>query len=230
MGVIYIIRNLITNKSYIGQTKYTVEKRYKSHISSFKIFSKNLQKRHCCIALYTSMKKHGLNNFVISKILECENDKLDKYEKFYIKVFNSLCPNGYNIRTGGYNGKHCAQSREKMRKSKLGSNNPNYGKPRSESFKKIMSEKKSKENHHFWKKELSIKHKLNLSKSHKFKNENYSNTKMYICYIKPRPKYYQYEGYVVIHPSFKRKYFTSKKYKLEEKYKMAEDYLYELLH
>lgn len=36
MGIIYKIENLITHKVYIGQTKYTLDKRWKQHIKESK--------------------------------------------------------------------------------------------------------------------------------------------------------------------------------------------------
>lgn len=169
------------------------------------------------------MKKYSKENFVIKELKFVNNDDdLDGEEIKYIKIYNSVVPNGYNIRTGGSKGKHCVESREKMRQAKLGVKNHNYGKPRSEEFKALMSAKKSGVNHHFWNKELSEKHKEKLAKSHK-KDEN-NHLPMYIGYMKARPKYYQDEGYVVTYPKH-RKHFTSKKYTLSEKLQMAKNYL-----
>lgn len=48
---------------------------------------------------------------------------------------------------------------------------------------------------------------------------------MYISYVKARPKYYQSEGYIVLFPGYKKKYFTSKHYTLDEKLDLANKYL-----
>jgi group I intron endonuclease len=221
MGIIYIIRNLINNKSYIGQTKTSLNKRWSGHLSSYKQYCNN-SKHGSSWALYGAMRKYSLYNLVINKLLVCNDDELDEYEIKYIKIFNSVVPNGYNIRTGGSNGKHCEESREKMRQAKLGSKNYNYGKSRSDEFKAIMKIKKSKENHHFWGKELSIEHKEKLAQSHK-KGKGIG-LQMYIAYIKARPKHYQSEGYIVTYPGYK-KHFTSKKFTLSQKLQMATEYL-----
>lgn len=112
-------------------------------------------------------------------------------------------------------------SKQRMRDKKLGPLNHNYGKPRSEDFCKIMKEKKSGENHHFFGKQLNYQHKLNLSKSHKK-----DDLPMYLVKIKERPHIYHYGGYAVVnHPYLSNRHFTSKKFTDEEKYNMALNYL-----
>lgn len=51
--------------------------------------------------LYQAMNKYGVENFHIKAIIECDNKDLDRLERFYIKYYNSLSPNGYNIQIGG---------------------------------------------------------------------------------------------------------------------------------
>lgn len=31
------------------------------------------------------MNKYGINNFIVETLKECDNDKLEKYEQYYIK-------------------------------------------------------------------------------------------------------------------------------------------------
>ena len=179
MGIIYLIKNKLNNKCYIGQTIRTLEKRWKEHSN-----------RKGSI-LNNAILKYSPENFDVSVIIETDNDKLDELEVKYIIEYNSLYPNGYNIQTGGnINKKHCEESREKMRLSKLGEKNHNFGKPRSDETKQKIRQSKLGEKHHFYGKELSYDHKLNLSKSHKS-----NDLPMYMVYLNPRPKYYQDEGY-----------------------------------
>ncbi len=212
-----------TNKKYIGQTNQTLEKRYQQHIQL--AYSKSDKGKS---ALQFAIVKYGKDKFTKKIIFESDNeDILNDKEKEYIIQYNTLCPNGYNIQSGGkLNGKtHCSESREKMRLAKLGENNPNFGKPRTDQAKKNISLSKQGDNHHFFGQKLSYEHKLNLSLSHK-KNSNTTDLPMYMVYLSARPEVYQSEGYAIInHPTKKKKYFTSKKIKLEEKYKLALDYL-----
>jgi group I intron endonuclease len=215
MGIIYLLKNKINNKCYIGQTIRTFEKRWYEHCTS----------TDKCRILNNTITKYSPENFETSIIIEVENDKLDNLEVEYIKQYNSLYPNGYNIQTGGNKGKkHCEESREKMRQSKLGEKNPNFGKARTDETKEKIKQSKLGKNHHFYGKELTYEHKLNLSKAHK-----HDNLPMYMVYLKPRPIVYQDEGYAISnHPKGKNKLFTSKKISLEEKYKLAFNYLNKL--
>lgn len=209
MGFIYKLTSP-SGKIYIGQTTRTLEKRLKEHCNG---------SEHSILSV--AIKKYGIENFTKEIICECNDDDLNQTEIDYIKMYNCLEPNGYNIRTGGSNGKHSDLSKQRMRELKLGPLNHNYGKPRSDHFKQIMKEKKSGENHHFFGKQLSYEHKLNLSKSHKK-----DDLPMYLVKIKDRIQMHHYGGYAVVnHPNLPNKHFTSKKFSDEEKLKMAFDYL-----
>ena len=211
MGIIYLIKNNIDNKCYIGQTIRTLKKRWSEHC-----------KPNGCVALYNAILKYKPENFTITQLYEGSNDELDKQEKKYIIEYNSLCPNGYNIQSGGNSGKtHCEESRERMRQSKLGAKNYNYNKPRTDETKNRISEAKKGANHHFFGKELTHDHKLKLSLSHKK-----DDLPMYIVHLNARPSSYQAEGYAVInHPKGNKKYFTSKLLTIEEKLALASNYL-----
>jgi len=215
MGIIYLIKNKIDGKCYVGQTIRTLEKRWSEHCKP----------NDECIALRNAIQKYSPKNFDVSVIMITTDDLLNELEQENIIKYNSLYPNGYNIQTGGSKGKkHCAESREKMRQSKLGNKNPNFGKPRNDETKKKISLSKQGEKHHFYGKHLKLDHKLNLSKAHK--NDDLP---MYMVHIKARPEVYQSEGYGIInHPKGKKKWFTSKKLTLNEKYDIALQYLNDL--
>jgi group I intron endonuclease len=228
MGIIYLITCLENGKKYIGQTIKSVDIRFKQHITVAKNNSTNGDKIKS--ALHHAISKYGQEKFIIEIIFESNDEnELNIKEQEYIIQYNSLCPNGYNIQAGGkLNGKqHCLESREKMRQAKLGANNHNFGKPRSESAKQNISDSKKGEKHHFFGKELTDNHKNNLSFAHK-KNSNTTDLPMYMVYLLPRPQAYQSEGYCITnHPTKKNKYFTSKKLSLTEKYNLAIKYLNE---
>lgn len=212
MGYIYCITSP-SGKKYIGQTRRNCEKRFNEHCKL----------TNSCILLENAIKKYGKNQMKLEVLEEIENDLLDVCEQFYIELFSTLEPNGYNIKSGGETGQHSELSRQRMSISKIGEKNHNFGKPRSDETKLAISQAKSGENHHFYGKNLSIQHKLQLSKSHK---KTKPELPMYMVYVKERPKYYQGSGYAIVnHPILKDKYFTSKKYNEEEKYKLAFEYL-----
>lgn len=210
MGCIYKLVSP-SGKVYIGQTSRTFEKRFKEHCSGHSGGT----------IIENALQKYGPENFITEILLICDDNLLNQHEIDFIQKYDCIEPKGYNIRSGGNAGKHSDISKNRMRQSKLGCKNPNYGKPRNDKFKEIMKEKKSGENHHFFGKTLSLKHKQALSLSHKN-----TSLPMYIVSVKARPEIYSYDGYAVTnHPVLPNKYFTSKKFTDEEKYKFALIYL-----
>lgn len=92
---IYKIENKINGKVYIGQS-VDVYRRLKKHI--WEIGSNNN-------VLYKAFRKYGIENFTYELIEECDIDKLDEREIYYIKKYNSYIEaensNGYNLNIGG---------------------------------------------------------------------------------------------------------------------------------
>lgn len=94
-GSIYIIRNSVNDKVYIGQTKMSLQKRFALHCKP------STQKQKGNYKLYVAMKMYGTENFNIELIegdIPVEN--LDEKEIEYIEKFDSYV-NGYNSNKGG---------------------------------------------------------------------------------------------------------------------------------
>ena len=94
-GYIYIIKNTINNKVYVGQTSRTIEDRWKQHKQA--AFRGDNQG----IILYNAIRKYGVENFYISQLEEVELEKLNEREIYWIQYYNCQTPNGYNVRKGG---------------------------------------------------------------------------------------------------------------------------------
>ena len=114
MGAIYRILNTITGKMYIGKTlekcPYT---RWKEH-------QRNISNNIGCPALRDAVNKHGINNFRFEVLIICFDEDASYYEREYIKKFNTITPNGYNITKGGEGGgfigkKHSDETKELIR-------------------------------------------------------------------------------------------------------------------
>lgn len=93
MGFIYVITNCINNKQYIGQTRYTVEKRYAEHLSASKQKSPKQ-------TIHKAIKKYLPDNFTITTLEECDNAILNDRERFWINKLNTY-HYGYNETLGG---------------------------------------------------------------------------------------------------------------------------------
>ena len=93
IGSIYIIKNDINDKVYIGQTinplSYRFEQHYRTPISKCNKES-----------IDYAMKKLGKEHFYIQEIEKCSQKDLDNREKYWIQYYNSF-ETGYNLTRGG---------------------------------------------------------------------------------------------------------------------------------
>lgn len=79
--IIYKITNLINNKVYIGLTTLTLAKRWNAHKAVSKYKNSHL---------YQSIRKYGVQNFIIEEIDSTDNfKKLGELERYYIKLYDS---------------------------------------------------------------------------------------------------------------------------------------------
>ena len=95
--IIYKATNTINGKCYVGQTKYTLEKRKASHIRS----AHHTSKRRTYFLW--ALREYGEDSFSWEVLTECSNQKeLDSKEQFFIEKFKSNDPDhGYNSIEGG---------------------------------------------------------------------------------------------------------------------------------
>ena len=118
MPYIYIVKNTINSKVYIGKTIKTPEERFKEHCYTANNIYKNCSYQS---RLYNAMNKYGSNNFFVQTLCECSEAQLDENERYYISELKSTDDNyGYNIAPGGNGGPlykghtHSEQSRKLM--------------------------------------------------------------------------------------------------------------------
>ena len=88
---IYKITNKINNKSYIGQS-VNISKRWYEHLN---------KRGNPNLPLYKDFDKYGSDNFTFTILEHCKKEELNEKEIYYIKFYNSLIPNGYNLQKGG---------------------------------------------------------------------------------------------------------------------------------
>ena len=93
-GRIYIIRNTINSKVYIGQTKVSLKLRFQNHLSA----ARNGKD----YVIGKAIRKYGEENFYIELLEECTIEELNERERYWISYFNSTNNKfGYNISIGG---------------------------------------------------------------------------------------------------------------------------------
>lgn len=97
-GKIYLIRNLVNGKGYVGQTKRSLFVRFSQH-------KKDAEKRSDT-ALHRALRKYGPENFEIKEVATCDCALLDDLEKHYVEFYGTYAPtgHGYNLTIGGSTG------------------------------------------------------------------------------------------------------------------------------
>lgn len=107
---IYKFTHLESNRSYIGQTIQDPNRRRLEHITHSKYTDKTYH-------FHNALKKYGIDAFSFEVIATATNiEELNILEESCIQKFDSI-KNGFNIRNGGGNKTHSAESIERMRES-----------------------------------------------------------------------------------------------------------------
>lgn len=92
-GFIYIIKNTVNSKVYIGQTRTSVDQRWKEHLRHAQYGDQVINR---------AMKKYGADKFYIETLEICDISILDEREIYYIDLYDSTDKSkGYNVSIGG---------------------------------------------------------------------------------------------------------------------------------
>ena len=103
---IYKFENKINGKIYIGQA-IDLEERKKKH-------KKNINDLTHQEEFYKALREFGWDNFsyvILESFEQYDYELINNLENFYIKYYNSLFPNGYNMIPGGSNGAGLAKGK-----------------------------------------------------------------------------------------------------------------------
>jgi len=116
--VVYKITNLLSLKSYIGQTTQEVSVRWKNHCKS---------SRKSAISF--AIQKYGKENFKFEIVDNADSiEELNRKEIEWIEKEGTISPIGYNLRSGGDNSLHHEVTKQKQSLVKMGNKNPMFGK------------------------------------------------------------------------------------------------------
>lgn len=227
MGFIYCL-TFPNGKKYVGKTTRTIEERMQGH---------KRPSNKCPLVKY-AYEKYG--TFEIETLIEVENEHLDKYEVHYIKEFQTLSPNGYNLTTGGEGGIPSDETRAKMRESHKGRVVDDFWK--SQISKGLQGHIHSDET----KEKIRQAHlanpiapsednrnKINESirtvevrtKGSKSRRKDNLDLPLYVVIVRKELN----PGYCIQIPGQPQKHFTSKKLSMEEKLELALAYRKEKL-
>lgn len=97
---IYSYENKINHKRYIGQSR-NLQNRYNQHLNSYCNINSSMYNTQ----FYRALRKYGMQNFNYSILFSTEEsidqNQLNLLEEYYIKLYESFGPKGYNMNKGG---------------------------------------------------------------------------------------------------------------------------------
>jgi group I intron endonuclease len=156
--LVYRVTNTINGKVYIGKTLQTAEARWAEHVY--------MARRNAPWIFNRAIRKYGAAAFGIEVLYTAKTEnELNVMETFFIILHQSqIRENGYNMTLGGKGAsgkrtpeqcrrisegrkgigvgqKRSPETCEKLRLSKLGNKNPNFGKPISPELRVRLMEK-----------------------------------------------------------------------------------------
>lgn len=112
LGEIYLLMSP-SEKPYIGQTIQTSKERWDQHqVEAF-----DIKKEDKCRALNAAIRLYGKDSFTLTILWRGEigddNVHINRKECEFIELYDSMAPNGYNLRAGG-NGAMSAEAIQRM--------------------------------------------------------------------------------------------------------------------
>ena len=201
---IYCVTNKINGLKYIGATTRDVEKRWGQHISDAKT-----NRNNGCTSIKNAIQEYGEKSFEVQTLIICNTQYIDSYEDKFIKLYNTLSPNGYNLKTGGnFGSKHIEET-----KTKIG--DAHKGKIISKETR-ILTGKTSKYRNMSEENEKRIKNALDIL--------NLKDLPIYIYYSIDKRNNRNVEVINVRIPNKQNKKFAIKDMSLHEKIKLAIEY------
>ena len=165
VGYIYLITDTTNNMKYVGQHHYNKEGELDQNYHGSGVIIKNIYKKRP-----ETLKEEYIKTCY-------SEEEMCSDEQHYIKVFDTLWPNGYNLTEGGEGEIPCEETRKKISESNKGRifsdehrrklSLVNKGKHLSEETRKKISESTSGEKNPFYNKHHSEETRRKISDSRK---------------------------------------------------------------
>lgn len=118
---IYIIKNKINDKVYVGQS-VDIRIRWYAHKQS----AKNRGAQDADTHIHEAMRSYGIENFYLEILELCDYSKLSEREIYWIEKYNSY-ENGYNMTRGGESNKGESNGRALLTESMVREIRAAYG-------------------------------------------------------------------------------------------------------
>ena len=128
VGYIYLITDTTNGMKYTGKHHYHIEGQLDPNYHGSGTIIKNIYKKRP-----ETLKEEYIKTCY-------SEEEMCSDEQYYIKVFDTLYPHGYNLTEGGDGGVPSEETRRKMSLARKGKTPYNKGKPHSDKTKKKISE------------------------------------------------------------------------------------------
>ena len=160
IGYIYLITDKTNGKQYVGQHHYDKDELDPNYHGSGNIVRRIFEKRP------STIKEEYLKT--------CNTQReLDEWEKYFIFLYDTMSPKGYNLQEGGRGGTPSEKTRMRMSIAHkglcAGEKHPNYGKKASDETRRKLSESHkglcSGEKHPMFGKHHSLESRKKISKT-----------------------------------------------------------------
>lgn len=110
---IYRLHNTVNGKSYVGQTWYSIRRRWNQH-------RQEAPNRSHCIKLVNAIRKYGVFVFEPELLTVAHSQEIaDYWEAYFMQRFDSV-KNGYNLRAAGAAGRLSEETKARMRAAHKG--------------------------------------------------------------------------------------------------------------
>lgn len=130
VGYIYLITDTTNGMKYTGKHHYHIEGQLDPSYHGSGTIIKNIYKKRP-----ETLKEEYIKTCY-------SEEEMCSDEQYYIKVFKTLYPNGYNLTKGGDGLIPCEETRRKLSFARKGIPSPNKGKHLSEDYKRKISDSK----------------------------------------------------------------------------------------
>lgn len=137
IGFIYLITNKHNGRRYVGQTTQTIAKRWMGHCTD--------SNRYFNYPIVNALNKYGPDSFIVQELARVESADvfpwLNFLEPLYIKTYDTIKPNGYNLSPGGNHAPRHPDTRAKLSAAHKGRKYPS---PSAETRMKLSLANKGK--------------------------------------------------------------------------------------
>lgn len=122
-GIIYLIRNNVNSRVYVGQTIQKLEGRIRNYRSEVNYTDSRRP-------IIRAMRKYGMENFTFEVLFEGEvtpQELTDLEEEYIIEYRSVVLENGYNLKRAAEHGGHGEDTKRKIGEAQVGKLNHMYG-------------------------------------------------------------------------------------------------------